>query len=90
MKIRLSEANYKELKTRLIQHSVLLSVWDPNQLLDKIGVFTKKKYVEAQMQTVSKSDDTSLITKMLDNRYFSFTYNENEIRTGEDKFPKPG
>lgn len=90
MKIRLSEADHKELKRRLIQHGVLSSVWDPNQLSDEIGVSTKKEYVEAQMQTLSESDDTSLMTRMLDDGHFPFTYNGDEIRTGEEDFPEPG
>lgn len=42
MKIRLFEADYKKLKRKVIQDSILLFVWNLNQLLDKIGVFTKK------------------------------------------------
>lgn len=90
MRIRLSEADYKELKRRLIQHGVLSSVWDPNQLSDEISVSTKKEYVEAQMQTLSESDDISLMTRMLDDGHFPFTYNADEIKTGEEEFPEPG
>lgn len=86
IKIRLSKVNHKELKKKLIQHNVLLFVWDPNQLSDKIGVSTKKNYIKVQMQTLSKSDNTFLITKMLENGHFPFTYNRNEIKTGEKDF----
>ena len=89
MRIRLSEEDYTELKRRRIQHGILLSVWDPNQLSDKIGVSTKREYVHGQIQTLSESDDTSLMTRTLDNGYFPFTYNNNEIEMGEEEFPEP-
>lgn len=88
MKIRLFEEDYKELKRRVIQHSVLSSVWDPNQLSDEIGISTKIEYMQAQMQTLSESDDTFLMTRTLDDRYFPFTYNGDEIRMGEKEFPE--
>ncbi|MCJ1348827.1 hypothetical protein MMC31_007060 [Peltigera leucophlebia] len=90
MKIRLSEEDYKELKRKLIQHGVLSSVWNLNQLSDEIGVSTKREYVQAQMQTLSESDDTSLMTKTLDDGYFPFTYNDDEIKMSEEEFPEPG
>lgn len=90
MRIRLSEEDYTELKRRLIQHGVLSSVWDPNQLSDEIGVSTKREYVHAQIQTLSESDDTSLMTRTLDDGYFPFTYNGDEIGMGEEEFPEPG
>ena len=90
MRIKLSKENYMEFKKKLIQHNVLSSVWDPNQLSDKIGVFTKREYVYVQIQTLSESDDTFLMIKMLDKRYIPFIYNSNEIGINEEKFPKPG
>lgn len=42
MKIRLSEIDYLELKKRLIQHRVLASNKDPNQLSQDIGISTKR------------------------------------------------
>ncbi|MCJ1342199.1 hypothetical protein MMC31_000379, partial [Peltigera leucophlebia] len=90
MKITLSKEDYKELKRRLIQYGVLSSVWDPNQLSDKIGISTKREYMQAQMQTLSESDDTSPMTRTSDNGYFPFTYNSDEIRIGEEEFPEPG
>lgn len=64
-------------------------VWDLNQLFNKIGVFIKKKYTKAQIQTLFESNDTFLITKMLDNRYFLFTYYRNKIKTGKENFLEP-
>ena len=90
MKIRLFEADHKKLKRRLIQHDVLLSVWNLNQLLDKIGVSTKKEYIETQMQTLSESNNTFLITKILNNGHFAFTYNGDKIGIGEKYFSEPG
>ena len=90
IKIRLFKEDYTELKKRLIQHCILLFVWDPNQLLDKIDVFTKREYLHAQIQTLFESDDNFLMTRMLDNRYFPFTYNGNEIGMDEEEFFEPG
>ncbi len=61
MKIRLPETDHLELKRRLIQYGVLASHWDPNQLSQEIGIFTKKEYVEAQVQLLPESDDLTLI-----------------------------
>lgn len=41
------------------------------------------------MQNLFKSNNTFFITKMLDNGYFSFTYNRNEIRISDKDFSKP-
>ena len=46
--------------------------------------------MHAQIQTLSKSDNIFLMTKTLDNGYFPFTYNGNEIGMGEEEFLKPG
>lgn len=89
MKIRLSKADHKELKRKPIKHGVLLSIQNLNQLSDKIGVSLKKEYMEASMQTLFKSNNISLMTKMLDNRHFPFTYNGDEIKTGEEDFSEP-
>ena len=90
MRIRLSKENYTELKRRLIQYGILLSVWDPNQLSDKIDISTKREYVHARIQTLFESDNTSLIIRTLDNGYFPFIYNGDEIRIGKKEFPEPG
>ena len=66
IKIRLFEMDYLKLKKRPIQHGVLASHKDPNQLSQKISVSTKKEYNEAQMQILSKSDHLTLIQRMLD------------------------
>lgn len=42
------------------------------------------------MQTLSESDNISLMTRMLDNGYFPFIYNENEIKIGKEDFSEPG
>ena len=89
MKIRLPETDHLELKKRLIQHGVLVSYWDPNQLSQKIGILTKKEYVEAQMQFLPLSEDLILIEKMLDDGHFPFTYNGNKITKNEEDFPEP-
>ncbi len=90
MKIRLSETDYLELKRRPIQHGVLTSHWDPNQLSQEIGISIKKEYVKTQVQILSESDNLTLIQRMLDDDHFSFTYNGNEIKKDKDNFPKPG
>ena len=46
--------------------------------------------MHAQIQTLSESDDTSLIIKTLDDGYFPFSYNSNEIGIGEEEFLEPG
>ena len=46
--------------------------------------------MHARIQTLSESDDTSLMIRMLDNGYFPFTYNGNEIGMGEKEFLEPG
>lgn len=79
-----------ELKRRLVQYGVLSSVQNPNQLSDQISISIKREYMHAQIQTLSESDNTSFITRMLDDRYFPFTYNGNEIEMGKVKFLKPG
>lgn len=38
------------------------------------------------MQTLSESDNTSLMTKILDNKYFLLIYKKNEIKSGEKNF----
>ena len=45
--------------------------------------------MHAQIDILSESDNTFLITKMLDNRYFLFIYNSNEIRMGKEEFSEP-
>lgn len=42
------------------------------------------------MQTLSESNDTFFMTRMLDDGHFPFTYNRNEIRMGKEDFFKPG
>lgn len=42
------------------------------------------------MQTLFESNDISFMTKILNNKHFSFIYNKNEIKTGEKEFRKPG
>lgn len=86
MKIRFFKVDYKELKRKLIQYGVLLFLWDLNQLLDKIGISIKKKYMEAEMQILSESNNTFLIIKMLDNGYLLFTYNKDKIKTSKEDF----
>ena len=78
------------MKRRLIEHDVLLFVWCLNQFSDEIGVSTKREYMHAQIPALSESDDTFLMIKMLDDGYFPFTYNGNEIGMGEEEFPEPG
>ncbi len=90
MKIRLPETEHLELKKRLIQHGVLTSYWDPNQLSQEIGISTKKEYIEAQVQLLPESDDLTLIQRMLNDGHFLFTYNGNEIKKDEGDFPEPG
>ena len=46
--------------------------------------------MHAQIQTLSESDNTSLMTKTLDDGYIPFTYNGNEIGIGEEEFLEPG
>lgn len=50
----------------------------------------KKEYVQAQIQTLSESDDNFLMIKTLNDGYFLFPYNGNKIRRVEEKFSKPG
>lgn len=90
MKIKPSETDYLDLKKRLIQHRVLTSHWYPNQLSQNIDIFIKKEYLETQMQILSNSDNLTLIERMLDDGYFSFTYNGNKIKKKEENFPKLG
>lgn len=45
--------------------------------------------MKAQMQTLSEFDNISLITKILDNRYFLFIYNRDKFRMSEEEFLKP-
>lgn len=87
--MRLFKEDYTELKRRLIQHDILTSVWNPNQLSDKIGVFTKEKYVHAQIQILFESNNISLMTKTLNNRYFPCTYNGDKIGMGKEEFLEP-
>ncbi len=82
--------DHPELKRRLIQHGVLTSHWDPNQLSQEIGISTKKEYVEAQVQLLPESNDLALIQKMLDDGHFPFTYNGDEIKKDKGDFLKPG
>lgn len=41
------------------------------------------------MQTLSISDNSFLIIKMLNNRHFSFTYNNDKIKIDKKLFSKP-
>ena len=73
IKTRLSEMDYFELKRRLIQHGILASYGDQNQLSQKIGISTKKKYILTQMQLLPEFDNLTLMEKMLDDGHFPFS-----------------
>lgn len=45
--------------------------------------------MQVQIQTLSKSDNTSFMIRILANGYFPFTYNGNEIKMDKKEFPKP-
>lgn len=77
------------MKTRLIQYSILSFIQDPNQLSDKICISTKKEYIEIQIPNLSKSNNSFLMIKILENRYFIFTYNKDELKMGKKEFFEP-
>lgn len=88
MKIRLSETDHFQLKKRLIHNEILVSYWNPNQLSQEIGIFTKKEYVKAYMQLLPESNDLTLIEKILDDGHFPFTFNGDKIKKDKEDFPK--
>lgn len=46
--------------------------------------------MHAQIQTLSESDNTSFMTRMLDDGYFPFIYNGNKIEMDKEKFFESG
>lgn len=90
MRMKLLKTNHFKFRRQQILHRVLVANSNPNQLSQKIGISIKNEYVKAQMRILYKSDDFSLIERILDKGYFSFTYNDNEIKNGDKDFPDLG
>lgn len=86
MKIRVFKIDYLELKKKLIQYRVLVSYWDLNQFSQEIGISTKKKYIQTQMQLLSNSNNLTLIKRILDDSHFPFIYNGNKIKKDKEDF----